>query len=295
MSFSYEIKREIMTSQYKNFCCRRNIINGILSAKANVISDHDNSVGFNIENDEIALFAKGLIKEAFAKDATVSSGARGGRCKFVTFESKAAKNYVEASLQGGLLNEKCPLCKMAFLRGLFLACGRLTDPTKRFCLEFSLGNKIDAYYDMLNDLGLEFKISNRRSEVLLYTKNSAVIEDFFSFAELHNATFTIINTKIANDLKNNANRLRNFDTVNISKAVDAANAQITLIKELEERNLLTSLPEELEQTARMRLQNPDMSLSRLAQASVPPITKSGITHRMAKIMKLGEEILRKYK
>ena len=188
---------------------------------------------------------------------------------------------------------KCSLCRMAFLRGIYFACGRLSDPSKQFCLEFSLGNRVDTFLEFFDMLGLEFKIANRRSENLLYTKNSTVIEDFLSLAELNNAAFEIMNIKIANELKNNANRLRNFDTVNITKAVDAANSQILVIRELKRKNLLGSLPPELEATARMRLDNPDMSLAQLAIHSVPPVTKSGITHRLKKIMEFGERLLKK--
>ena len=104
----------------------------------------------------------------------------------------------------------------------------------------------------------------------------------------------VTDIKIANEFMNNANRLRNFDTVNISKAVDAASPQYALIKKLVENDLFNLLPEELQETAKMRLKNPDMSLNQLAIHSIPPISKSGITHRMSKIMKIGKELLTKY-
>ena len=94
---------------------------------------------------------------------------------------------------------------------------------------------------------------------------------------------------------NNANRLRNFDTVNILKAVDAAAPQLAVIKELEELELLPLLPDELEDTAKLRLKYPDLSLTQLARISGPPLSKSGITHRMAKIIKLGKELIAKHK
>ena len=294
MSFSQEVKAEIMTSQYKSSCCRRALLNGILSSKASVVGA---SVVFNIETAELAVFTSALIKEFFGKDTLIAAPARGGRCKTVTFESKAAKSYITGINTNGnvIPYYKCQYCQMAYLRGIFFSTGRVTDPSKQFCLEFSLGKRANIFLKMFEELGLDFKVSNRSGETLLYTKNSSVIEDFFSLAELNNATFAIMNIKIANDLKNNANRLRNFDTVNISKAVDAANAQTTMIKELYERGLLGSLPDELEQTAKLRLANPDMSLAQLAIHSVPPISKSGITHRLSKIMLLGEELLNKNK
>ena len=159
---------------------------------------------------------------------------------------------------------------------------------------FGKRKKEDIIAEYFDSNGIELKSTTRRSESLLYTKNSTAIEDFLALAELNDAAFEVMNLKIARALKNDANRLRNFDTVNISKAVDAANYQYTLIHSLYEKNLLSNLPDELVSTAKMRLENPDMSLSQLAMHSVPPLTKSGVSHRMVKIVKLAEEILKKH-
>ena len=194
-----------------------------------------------------------------------------------------------------LYNEKCPSCTAAFLKGVFFATGRYSDPSKQFCLEFSLGNRISIINNSFLDLGFEFKQATRKSENLIYTKNSCVIEDFFAASDLNDTTYEIMNIKIRNDFLNNANRLRNFDTVNILKAVDAAAPQLSVIKELEALGLLTMLPDELEDTARLRLKNPDLSLTQLARMSVPPLSKSGMTHRMSKIIKLGKELITKHK
>ena len=83
----------------------------------------------------------------------------------------------------------------------------------------------------------------------------------------------------------------NCETNNIAKAVNAAAKQLEVISKLEEQNLLSSLPEELEVTARLRLQNKDLSLSQLAAVAVPPISKPGLSHRLKKIMELGSQLL----
>ena len=189
---------------------------------------------------------------------------------------------------------KCASCTSAYLRGLFFSCGRVSDPKKQFCLEFSLGNRLELFLEEFEELGFEFKTAVRKSERILYTKNSAVIEDFFAAAELNDVAYTVMNIKIANEFMNNANRLRNFDTVNISKAVDAANPQCAVIKKLIENGLFNTLPDDLQETAKMRLNHPDMSMAQLALHSTPQISKSGITHRMARIMKIGKELLAKY-
>ena len=295
MSFSYDVKESIMKTQYKSSCCRRALFQGIIASKGNI--DDKGDVYINLEKLEMINFTGTLIKEFFGKDITVSSP--GGRCKRLSFSGKSQVTFLKAidtlaTDEKGMYQKKCASCSSAFLKGIFFACGRVSDPNKQFCLEFSLAKRLELFFSYFNSVGLEFKTVDRKNERILYTKNSTVIEDFFAAAELNDVAYTFMNVKIENEFMNNANRLRNFDTVNISKAVDAANPQYVLIKKLVENNLFNLLPEELHETAKMRLKNPDMSLNQLAIHSIPPISKSGITHRMSKIMKIGKELLTKY-
>ena len=292
MSFSSDLKDEIIGTTYKNACCRRAIMLGAIASKAEV--DENQATFLTIDNKDVISFLVQLFSEFYGKDTEISAPTRGGRGKILKIRSKAAKKFVDNLSADAMHFEKCPFCKSSFIRGVFITTGRVSDPNKQFCLEFSLKNRVDLFLEYFGDLGFDFKTSSRGNENLIYTKNSGTIEDFFGICELNSATFAIMNVKIANGLKNDANRLRNFDTVNISKAVDAAGAQYALIKKLDEKKLLNSLPEELIQTAKMRLTNPDMSLNQLALHSIPPISKSGLSHRMSKIMKLGEELLKKY-
>lgn len=294
MSASYEVKRAIMESQYKNQCCRRALLQGILSSKA--IVDEEKRICITFEKEEQVAFFEKLVYEFYNKVPERVSLQKGGRCKRVAFESKAARNFISeiAVTEVPLYNEKCPSCTAAFCRGVFFATGRYTDPSKQFCLEFSLGNRISVIKRTFAALGFEMKQAQRKSESLLYTKNSCVIEDFFAASDLNDTAYEIMNIKIRNDFLNNANRLRNFDTVNILKAVDAATPQLLVIRELEKYELLALLPEELADTARLRLKYPDLSLTQLARISVPPLSKSGITHRMSKIIKLGKELITKH-
>ncbi len=293
MSVSYGIKATIMDLQYKNACCRRALLQGVLASKAFV--GEDKNVYINLEKDEQVSFLENLIKEFYGKEIILSPSKKGGRGKRFFFDSKSARNFI-LSLDGAdtLFVEKCQSCTASFLRGMFFACGRFSDPQKQFCLEFSLGNRVSLFAMLFESLGLEMKSVTRRAENILYSKNSSIIEDFFATAELNETAYTIMNIKIRNEFLNDANRRRNFDTVNITKSVDAAGPQLSLIIKLEKHKLLEMLPEELANTAKLRLAYPDFSLSQLARLSVPPISKSGLTHRMAKIMKLGKELLMKY-
>lgn len=293
MSFAYGVKEAIMKTQYKSSCCRRAFFQGVLSSKG--YTDDNGNVYINLENTEMIEFVSRLVKEFFGKDVAVSSLPGGGRGKRLSFSGKSQAAFLaELADKKEFYKKKCSGCAPAFLKGVFFACGRVSDPNKQFCLEFSLGKRVELFFELFESFGFEFKTVARKKENIVYTKNSSVIEDFFASAELFDVAYIFMNTKIENEFLNNANRQRNFETVNISKAVDAANPQYTLIKKLADNDLLNYLPEELRETAKMRLNHPEMSLTRLSIHSVPPISKSGITHRMSKIMKLGKELLTKY-
>jgi DNA-binding protein WhiA len=118
-----------------------------------------------------------------------------------------------------------------------------------------------------------------------------MIEDFFAMANMNNTAFEIMNMKIQGELRNNANRIVNCETNNIDRAVSASMEQITLINELIKRDLISLLPDELASTARFRIDHQDMSLSQLAGAITPPISKSGLAHRLKKITEMAKAIL----
>ena len=290
MSFSSKIKDEIIGSNLKNFCCRRSLLHGVLAAKGEVA---DGCIIISVENEEIGKFVSALIKEFFGRDAYIGNSIKGGRRKILSFKSQSCEKFLIdfISGSGAPYIDKCPSCKSAFLKGIFLSSGRISDPQKQYCLELSLGKNINCITSFFDENGIYLKMRERGNEKILYTRSSGQIEDFFALAEIHSATFNVINTKIQKDFLNNANRARNFAAVNIQKAVNIGYEQAEVLKELEKRNLLWKLPDELRRTAKLRIEYPDLSIMQLALRSVPPLTKSGMVHRLSKIMKLAKELL----
>ena len=51
---------------------------------------------------------------------------------------------------------------------------------------------------------------------------------------------------------------------------------------------LESLNDDLRQLAQLRLDNPDLSLRALGEMLVPPISRSGVNHRMNRLLELGK-------
>ena len=114
-------------------------------------------------------------------------------------------------------------------------------------------------------------------------------------ASLEQVTYEVINSGIKKDFNNRINRLRNIEIGKIARTVEMSKEAREIIEELIEKKLLSSLSDELSYTARLRLENPDASLSVLASYHTPPITKSGLSHRLNKIMTLGRQLLERHK
>ena len=289
MSFSQDQKADIISQSVKASCCKRAFLQGVLTARGRI--DNDN-IYVSVDSAEAAEFIKGIILDVYSKNADEVTSSVGGRRKLLSFNAKSAAKYLDEIDEKGIYYaEKCPMCQSFFLKGLFLAAGRVSDPVKQYSLEFSVGQRSQALFDLLLKLGLTPRISVKKNETLIYFRNSSLLEDFFALANMNQTAFDIMNAKIKGELRNTANRIANCETNNIDRAVSASISQITLIEELVDRGLISLLPDELERTARFRMENRDMSLSQLAGAITPPISKSGLSHRLKKITEMAENIL----
>ena len=289
MSFSSEQKDFITESVYKSACCRGALLSGVLFAKGEL---SDSAVTVTLEKVSYAEFLSHLAREFYAKDGEIYRESKGGRRVALRIDSKSAANFLRKMLDSGeLFKQKCQGCTSAFLRGVYLASGRASDPKNEYTLEFSLGERSERFVDFLRDLGPTASVTERNGKRSVYMRDSSMIEYFYALSGMNKAMFTLIDAKAEGELRKNIARTSNCLTNNMQKAVDAAGPQIELIAELERANLLSSLPDELEQTARLRLKYPDYSLTQLTQVSVTSISKPGMSHRLKKIMEIGQQLL----
>lgn len=295
MSVSYEQKKEIITHTYKSLCCRRALLSGVLFAKGQIV---DGEIIVSLEKKEYADFVTKLINEFYGKEAEIYRLSTGGRTVKISFASPSAAKYlskIDAAKEvvlSDVITQKCMTCLGSFLRGVFLAAGRLADPKKQFSLEFSLGTRADAFAKILSDISLPPKISRKTGGTVVYYRKADEIEDFYGYAGLNKLVFDIIETKINSLARRESQRYLNCVTNNYDRMAAVSERQIGIILRLEELQLLSNLPDELEETARMKLRYPDLPLSALAAQMTPAISKSGLSHRLKKIEELGAKLLK---
>ena len=190
----------------------------------------------------------------------------------------------------GLLEEEPE--QLAFFRGAFLAGGSVTDPAKRYHLELATPHlKVSAEASvLLRETGFSAKETTRAGNSILYFKQSDTIEDFLTAIGAQVSAMGVMEAKVEKDLRNGVNRRVNCETANLSKAVDASFEQLAAIRKLEEAGVLETLPAKLQDTARLRRENPEATLSELAEMPDPPVSKSAVNHRMRKLIELSKTL-----
>ena len=198
----------------------------------------------------------------------------------------------ESNLRINRANISCEQCPGAFLRGVFLSCGTVTDPERGYHLEFVVPYKklcMDLM-KLLDELNLNPKYIIRKGNHVIYFKDSESIEDVLAIIGAQEASLYVMNVKIEKDVKNKINRIVNFELSNIGKTIGASNIQIEAIEYIENTVGISSLPDNLQGVARLRIDNPEASLKELCTLSDEPITRSGINHRLERIVKFADEL-----
>lgn len=180
-------------------------------------------------------------------------------------------------------------CRAAFLRGAFLAGGSVTDPMKGYHLElatshYHVGRELPA---LLREAGFEPKETQRKGNRVVYFKQSHHIEDFLTYLGAPVAAMAVMNAKLERDLQGRVNRQVNCDSANLDKTVAAAREQLAAIQRLRELGRLDSLPDKLQEAARLRMDHPELNLAQLGALCDPAVSKSALNHRMRKLMEIA--------
>ena len=301
MSFSEEIKKELLDVQIKKNCCKKAFLLGLL-----INSFCSDGKTFEVSNivEDITQITCELLQKIYSVKSEKNIVIKPGK-KYhtITFSSRSLSNFFEElnSSPDGIIQDvaefKCQACDQAFLRGAFLACAKINDPNKGFNLEFSFNPKnitvASKFYRFLSMLGFVPKITNRKNSIGLYIKNNGVISDILYYVGSVKTSFDYSEMGIEKEIRNYENRVTNCVTKNIYRAVSASHKHIEAIEVLIEAHKFDSLPDELKETARLRLNNPETSLLELSLMHSPPITKSGLSHRLNKIILEAENIKNK--
>lgn len=183
----------------------------------------------------------------------------------------------------------------AFLRGVFLSCGSVTDPKKGYHLELNVQHKTlaDNLVHLISEidvLSVKPKVTGRKGVYVVYFKGSQGICDFLGYIGAGNSVMAVIETSAYKEMINKLNRRQNSELANIQKLASASAKQTHAIQKIIECDELDSLSDELRELALLRLDNPDMSLKELGENLHPPISRSGVNHRIQRLFKIADKL-----
>lgn len=190
-----------------------------------------------------------------------------------------------------LLKNSC--CRRAFLRGVFLCVGSMSDPVKGYHLELVTDNERKAFQiqQIICEFELDAKIIRRKKYFVVYLKEGSNIVDFLNICEAHVSLMQFENERIVKEMRNSINRRVNCETANITKTVNAAAKQIADIEKIRDTIGFSNLPQNLREMALVRMEYPDASLKELGGYLTPPVGKSGVNHRLRKLSEIADEIM----
>ena len=241
ISFSANVKRELCRTAPGAKCCALAEMLGAL-----LYANHFSASCIRIvtENPEFAARLPRLLQRGFGLrfDALPEPEAQGKRVLVLEDPEKishvftlcgfSAESSLALHVNLALLENDC--CRRAFLRGAFLAGGSVTDPAKRYHLEFSTSHRrvCAETGTLLLEMGLTPKQTERKGSSILYFKQSETIEELLALMGAPVSAMTVMQAKIEKDWRNDANRKTNCDTANVTKAVDAAQEQLAALRQL---------------------------------------------------------------
>ncbi len=302
MSFSAEIKEELIKTQNMPDCCLHAMAYGML-----LFGRSFDGVDISLLTDNLSVGEKyseivGKVCDVEVKKHVSEAGkmtceieTAQDRSKVLTCFSTTGRERVKRIDRGNLLNEcideevTVNCCDAAFLRGAFLSCGTASDPNKSYHIEFVVPYRTlsQDLLKILTDYGLKAKHMVRRYINVIYIKDSESIEDLLTVMGATNASLSIMNIKIFKDMRNRTNRINNFENANLTKTANAAYDQISAIEKLRNNGSYALLSEDLKEIADLRIENEEASLREIGEMCTPPISRSAVNHRLKKIIALS--------
>ncbi|WP_287586930.1 DNA-binding protein WhiA [Mogibacterium sp.] len=318
MSFSSQTKGELARVVPTKKCCMLAEITGFLrvAGSLRLVGGGKFTIVASTENPAIARHYKTLIREYFGSNAGIEVGnsqvpgkARGSyRYRYslvirpdekslqILRETgmiliKEGNDFLSDGIYQPITRNKC--CKKAYLRGLFLGVGTMSDPRKSYHLEFVL-NSSQVAQDLKRLIGsfvdLSAGLIERGEEHVVYMKRAEYISDMLGIMGANEAMLEFENIRIGRGLRREVNRISNCDNANVDRTLSAAEQQIKYIELIDAKLGLDNLDPVLRETAQLRLELPGASLTDIGEALRPPIKKPGVSKRFAKLKEIAESL-----
>ena len=291
MSFSSDIKKRLAAIENSCDFCNRAQLSALVRYTGRI---RENAITLYSENEACVLCISKLVE--------VVTGISGeyeyldkSRMYEYTLNGDNADNLCDAILlfdndYDALIPFEC--CKAAYIRGAFLGGGSITDPNKSYHIEFDArySAEADRLCKILDSIGISAKVTNRKGHYIVYVKDYSSIADILGVMGDSTSALEIYNISVEKELRNSINRQLNCESANMDKVADAYKKHLAAIEKIKKTIGLAALPKTLQEIAEVRVKYPEDSLKQLGERLENPIGKSGVNHRLNRIVEIAEEL-----
>lgn len=317
MSFSSDVKKELARNISAARHCRIAELAGMIGMVGHVDCQDGKPVRIVIstERSVIANTMSELIKKLFGLVPECSvkrTGAdsrvykmvfnRQGDVERILTTLKIAKKTENSSgnvcgmdcqemhISGLVIQKDC--CRRAFIKGVFMTSGSISDPEKGYHFEIVCDNpeRAELISGIIHNFDIDSKVIARKRYHVVYIKDGTMIVDMLNLMGAYSSLMDMENIRILKDIANNVNRKVNCEAANLNKTVNAAVRQIEDIEYIIKVKGIHYLPDNLVELAQARLEARDASLKELGEMINPPIGKSGVNHRLRKISEIADHL-----
>ena len=309
-SFSGEVRAELVRLPAGKSCCMLSEISALTQTSGHLAFRGGGwiSVSYRLEDAGTARRLFLLLKKRLAVNPTLhftqTPRLGGRRICVLTLNGEDARVLLDAlhmaeTDENGQMHLKRTVprhpmarqcCRRAFLRGAFLGAGTVTNPEKGYHFEWKAedGELARTLEKLLEKCGLPFHSYERKGRQVVYFKGAQQIADILALMGAGQSVLSLENTRVRKQVRAAAARAANCDEHNSEKMIDASLRQGEAIRKIALKQGLFTLPPALQELARLRLENPDLSLKDLGDMMTPPVGKSGVNHRMRRLMEIAE-------
>lgn len=305
MSFSSECKEELIRIRIKDRSQRLAQLAGMTLTAGSIRISGQTALSYHTENSSVASHIAAIAASLYEIEWTVEEKQAEHRktpVYKVTLAGKDADQMLRET--GAMVRSDSGLRIMsdlpkdlftdeeiarAFLRGCYLGSGSCVDPKRGYHLEliFRTESVAESVSTLLKGFHLAAKVSTRRSDrFLVYMKEGDDVSGMLALIGANKAALQLENVRVEKDMRNYINRTSNCETANLDKQVVASIRQRAAIELIDRHFGLKSLPASLQQAAQLRMSHPDATVQELADMA--EIQKSGMYHRLDRLMKLAE-------
>lgn len=317
MSFATETKNELARIEPKKECCELAEIAGFMrfAGRLGLAGLGKFKIVMTTPNLAVVRHYKKLIKEYFEVDIKIEVGrsegfarnSKGTKANEYTLTIgpeensemilrevgilivRGGMNAISDGIYDGLIKTKC--CRKSYLRGAFLATGKINSPEKGYHFEITANteNQAKDLRRLMNSfVDISAKTVERKKGYGVYLKAREQIADTLAIMGASKQYFDFLDVIMRKDLMSQARKAENLDIANVDKAVRAASAQIESIRKIIDKKGLDYLSPKLQEVATARLDNPDIGIEDLGKILDPPLSKSGVNNRLRKITEIAK-------